>query len=193
MPLKKIAQKNLSLGFCKDSVLQVCAIIAKSVTVDCALVLFLRALLIQASCFECQALSCWLPVAALSSKQVESDSMVGTSSSLRDSVLPNAITFAAGASYGLTTVFVGQPLDTIKTRMQGISATNHGNGSSGFVSQLLGLYSKEGVRGLYRGGFPLMIGGSLMRSAQFGVRFVRSVISFFIPLNFIEFCYFSPF
>ena len=27
-----------------------------------------------------------------------------------------AITFAAGASYGLTTVLVGQPLDTIKTR-----------------------------------------------------------------------------
>ena len=28
------------------------------------------------------------------------------------------ITFAAGASYGLTTVLVGQPLDTIKTRLQ---------------------------------------------------------------------------
>ena len=32
------------------------------------------------------------------------------------------ITFAAGYAYGTTTVIVGQPLDTIKTRMQGMPA-----------------------------------------------------------------------
>lgn len=31
------------------------------------------------------------------------------------------------------------------------------------------LFAKEGIQGLYRGGIPLVIGGSLMRSAQFGV------------------------
>lgn len=83
------------------------------------------------------------------------------------SLIPNVITFVAGASYGLNTVFVGQPFDTIKTRMQGVSTTI--NAPSGFTSQFLDLHGKEGVRGLYRGGLPLMMGGSLMRSAQFGV------------------------
>lgn len=75
------------------------------------------------------------------------------------------VTFAAGASYGLTTVVVGQPLDTIKVRMQGMPSTAQQNaykvGSE--------LFYREGIRGLYRGGLPLFLGGSLMRSAQFGV------------------------
>lgn len=77
----------------------------------------------------------------------------------------NFAPFVAGASYGLTTVVVGQPLDTIKVRMQGLpSAAN----SSGF--KVAGdLFAKEGIAGLYRGGLPLFIGGAFMRSAQFGV------------------------
>jgi hypothetical protein len=76
-----------------------------------------------------------------------------------------AITFVAGASYGLTTVIVGQPLDTIKTRMQGIPE------SRGRSMLWVGrdVFAREGLRGLYRGGLPLLLGGSLMRSAQFGV------------------------
>lgn len=75
------------------------------------------------------------------------------------------VTFLAGASYGLTTVIVGQPLDTIKVRMQGMPSTGHQN------SYTVGrdLFAREGMRGLYRGGLPLFVGGSLMRSAQFGV------------------------
>eukprot|EP00566_Odontella_aurita_P017122 CAMPEP_0113559648 /NCGR_PEP_ID=MMETSP0015_2-20120614/19010_1 /TAXON_ID=2838 /ORGANISM="Odontella" /LENGTH=263 /DNA_ID=CAMNT_0000461301 /DNA_START=420 /DNA_END=1208 /DNA_ORIENTATION=- /assembly_acc=CAM_ASM_000160 len=76
-----------------------------------------------------------------------------------------AVTFAAGAFYGLTTVVVGQPLDTIKVRMQGMP--NHSTHSAFSVAKEL--FSREGVRGLYRGGLPLFLGGSLMRSAQFGV------------------------
>lgn len=81
------------------------------------------------------------------------------------SLVSSAITFAAGASYGFTTVLVGQPLDTIKTRMQGMPEAAQAN------SLRVGreLFLKEGVRGLYRGGLPLLLGGSLMRSAQFGV------------------------
>ena len=73
-----------------------------------------------------------------------------------------AITFAAGASYGITTVVVGQPLDTIKTRMQSMSHKT-------MLKVGTDLFAKEGIQGLYRGGIPLVIGGSLMRSAQFGV------------------------
>ena len=90
--------------------------------------------------------------------------------SKKDLYVPYAITFIAGASYGLTTVVVGQPLDTIKTRMQGVSKTSNYASASGATSMFVNLYKREGFRGLYRGGFPLMIGGSMMRSAQFGVR-----------------------
>jgi len=86
------------------------------------------------------------------------------------SLLPNAITFFAGASYGLTTVMIGQPLDTIKTRMQGLALSSKSQKSATRV--LRELYGTEGIRGLYRGGIPLLVGGSLMRSAQFGVRCV---------------------
>jgi solute carrier family 25 (mitochondrial carnitine/acylcarnitine transporter), member 20/29 len=75
------------------------------------------------------------------------------------------VTFIAGASYGLTTVILGQPLDTIKVRMQGMPSTGHQ--SSFTVGREL--FLREGIRGLYRGGLPLIVGGSLMRSAQFGV------------------------
>lgn len=72
------------------------------------------------------------------------------------------VTFAAGASYGLTTVVIGQPLDTIKVRLQSIpTGTPH--------SSTADLFRREGIRGLYRGGLPLFVGGSFMRSAQFGV------------------------
>jgi solute carrier family 25 carnitine/acylcarnitine transporter 20/29 len=78
------------------------------------------------------------------------------------SLAASVITFVSGASYGLTTVVLGQPFDTVKTRMQGMS-------SSSATHIARDLYIKEGLKGLYRGGLPLMIGGSAMRSAQFGV------------------------
>jgi len=81
------------------------------------------------------------------------------------SYIPHAITFFAGASYGFTTVIVGQPLDTIKTRMQGLSSKY----SNKMFQVASDLFQREGIRGLYRGGLPLFLGGSLMRSAQFGV------------------------
>lgn len=81
--------------------------------------------------------------------------------------------FIAGFAYGATTVVVGQPLDTIKTRMQAMES------AKGSFQVGLDLYKKEGLKGLYRGGVPLLLGGGLMRSAQFGVyenaiRIIRS-------------------
>ncbi|KAG7365032.1 mitochondrial carrier protein [Nitzschia inconspicua] len=75
------------------------------------------------------------------------------------------VTFAAGASYGLTTVIVGQPLDTIKVRMQGMPSAMQQSA----LTVGKDLFLQQGVRGLYRGGLPLFLGGSFMRSAQFGV------------------------
>ncbi len=78
-------------------------------------------------------------------------------------------TFIAGMGYGATNVLVGQPLDTIKTRMQAM--TN----SSGVVTPTTSMdvakriIQQEGFTGLYKGGTVMVLGGSLFRSAQFGV------------------------
>ena len=57
------------------------------------------------------------------------------------------ITFAAGASYGLTTVVVGQPLDTIKTRMQGLKAAEYSSTLDCFVK----IATREGPLQFYSG------------------------------------------
>eukprot|EP00449_Zooxanthella_nutricula_P008548 CAMPEP_0198508172 /NCGR_PEP_ID=MMETSP1462-20131121/12784_1 /TAXON_ID=1333877 /ORGANISM="Brandtodinium nutriculum, Strain RCC3387" /LENGTH=288 /DNA_ID=CAMNT_0044237437 /DNA_START=41 /DNA_END=903 /DNA_ORIENTATION=- len=73
--------------------------------------------------------------------------------------------FLAGAAYGLTSVVVGQPLDTVKTRMQ----ARPDSLNMGTCRVTLDLARSQGVRGLYRGGMPVFLGGTLFRSAQFGV------------------------
>lgn len=70
--------------------------------------------------------------------------------------------FVAGAGFGFTSVLVGQPLETIKTRCQARS-------SHGMATEARELFAREGVRGLYRGSMPIFLGGTLFRSAQFGV------------------------
>jgi len=73
----------------------------------------------------------------------------------------DSISFTAGMAYGATTVIVAQPLDTVKTRLQAIT-----NDST--INVFKDILKREGVKGLYRGGMPLLVGGSLFRSAQFG-------------------------
>ena len=73
--------------------------------------------------------------------------------------------FIAGFAYGGTTVLVGQPMDTLKTLKQVPSASP----GASFAQTITNLYSTAGIRGFYRGGMPLLLGGGLMRSAQFGV------------------------
>lgn len=89
-----------------------------------------------------------------------------TEISTENSYISYLITFISGASFGLTTVVLGQPLDTVKTRMQGLQGSTT---KSSAINVLRELYRSEGLKGLYRGGLPLVIGGSFMRSAQFGV------------------------
>ena len=82
--------------------------------------------------------------------------------------------FICGSAYGLTTVIVGQPFDTIKTRLQAshtpLSTSSNGPArSSGAFETGRQIFKTEGLRGLYRGGLPLIAGGAAIRSAQFGV------------------------
>lgn len=79
--------------------------------------------------------------------------------------------FLAGFAYGATTVLVGQPLDTMKTLQQTrITPVDGGKSKqSSLVSLAKELHAEGGIRAFYRGGMPLLLGGGLMRSAQFGV------------------------
>lgn len=91
--------------------------------------------------------------------------------------------FLAGFAFGVTNVVVGQPLDTIKTRIQ-VSLTH----SPSSLKTGLTIFRQEGIWGLYRGGIPLLIGGGLIRSAQFGVyeyvlRELRSLRDPSIPIS----------
>lgn len=73
--------------------------------------------------------------------------------------------FLAGWAYGAMSVLVGQPFETLKTRMQVHSSTT----APSLVAVAKTLYAEEGVRGLYRGGTSLFLGGAVIRSTQFGV------------------------
>ena len=81
--------------------------------------------------------------------------------------------FIAGFAYGTSSVIVGQPLDTIKTRMQALTNSNTSHNvkvsAPTSLSTARDIIRSEGIFGLYRGGLPLVFGGALIRSAQFGI------------------------
>lgn len=75
------------------------------------------------------------------------------------------IPFIAGFTYGITTTVVGQPFDTIKTRLQ----TGTSLKSSSAINIGKDIFRAEGIMGLYRGGLSVSLGGGAIRSTQFGV------------------------
>ena len=70
---------------------------------------------------------------------------------------------ACGVLFGATTVIVGHPFDTIKTRMQADSV--YRNSSTRAVA--IDIFKTNGIRGFYSGFVPPLIGSSIFRSIQF--------------------------
>ncbi|XP_063962798.1 uncharacterized protein LOC129270805 [Lytechinus pictus] len=76
-----------------------------------------------------------------------------------------AIGISVGVLYGTTSVLVGHPLDTIKTKMQAQS----GYEGTNMFKTLLKTLRTQGIIGLYRGSIPVLWGSGIYRSTQFGV------------------------
>mgnify|MGYP000122277999 CR=1 FL=1 len=77
-----------------------------------------------------------------------------------------AIGLGTGVLYGITSVAVGHPFDTVKTKMQAQTGFVQGGGMLTSFAKVL---RAEGVRGLYRGCVPPLWGSGLYRSTQFAV------------------------
>jgi len=78
-------------------------------------------------------------------------------------MVDNLITFCCGGVYGLVCTAVGQPFDTIKTRMQ----AKPGVEKFGSLSVGTKLFQSEGLGGLYRGTTPMLLSGGFQRASQF--------------------------
>ncbi|KEG13611.1 putative mitochondrial carrier protein [Trypanosoma grayi] len=75
------------------------------------------------------------------------------------------LAFLPGAAQGITTVVLGHPLDTAKTRMQAL-----GPGASRFFLRTSwNMVREEGVRSLYRGVTPPLVMSATKRSLQFAL------------------------
>eukprot|EP00386_Alphamonas_edax_P010347 GDKI01033494.1.p1 GENE.GDKI01033494.1~~GDKI01033494.1.p1 ORF type:complete len:226 (-),score=64.66 GDKI01033494.1:57-734(-) len=70
-----------------------------------------------------------------------------------------------GVLYGLTSVAIGHPFDTVKTKMQAQVAYQ----SSGMFNAFSTVLRTQGVKGLYAGCVAPMWGSGLYRSIQFAV------------------------
>lgn len=70
-----------------------------------------------------------------------------------------------GLLYGFTSPVIGQPFDTVKTKMQ----ADLGYMKMGMIASFRRLYMEEGIRGLYRGIIPPLFGSSIFRAVQFSV------------------------
>ena len=71
----------------------------------------------------------------------------------------------SGVSYGITSVLVGHPIDTIKNKMQ----AQEGYEAKNALRSLMKTIQNQGYRGLYRGATPQFIGSMFFRSTQFGM------------------------
>ena len=72
-----------------------------------------------------------------------------------------------GQIYGGTTILVGHPFDTIKTKMQ--AQSEHMGTKIGPIQTFKNVMVKEGPIGLFRGFWPPFMGAAFYRGAQFAV------------------------
>ncbi|CAI2377458.1 unnamed protein product [Moneuplotes crassus] len=73
------------------------------------------------------------------------------------------IDFTAGFVSGVVSLYVGHPLDTIKVRMQ-VTSGERCKGSLGIFKSIL---AKEGVRGLFKGALPPVLGNAPVNAVLF--------------------------
>lgn len=69
-----------------------------------------------------------------------------------------------GVLYGLTSVVVGHPWDTVKTKMQ----AQKGFEDAGMIRTIAKTFREQGPMAFYRGALPPLFGSMLFRSVQFG-------------------------
>jgi solute carrier family 25 carnitine/acylcarnitine transporter 20/29 len=74
------------------------------------------------------------------------------------------IGLSGGALFGTSSVALGHPFDTVKTKMQAQQGFENQNMLLAFKKT----FKSQGIRGFYRGGIPPLIGSGIYRSVQFG-------------------------
>lgn len=83
-----------------------------------------------------------------------------------DWYIEGLLTLISGTTYGITSILVGHPLDTVKTKMQAQNSFVHDNG---VIYAIKHLYKSEGLIGFYRGCIPPLIGSTIFRGLQFSI------------------------
>ena len=76
------------------------------------------------------------------------------------------LSLISGTAYGMTSIIIGHPMDTVKTKMQ---AQTTFNTSSNLQSTCTRIYKKEGIRGFYKGALYPFFGSIIFRSLQFSI------------------------
>lgn len=76
-----------------------------------------------------------------------------------------AIGLGVGVLYGVTSVVVGHPFDTVKSKMQ----AQKGFESASMFRTIAKTFKTQGIIGFYRGSIPVLWGSGIYRSTQFGV------------------------
>ena len=68
----------------------------------------------------------------------------------KDQPLSSGLTFVVGAFSGIVTVYTTMPLDTVKTRMQSLNASQYTSTLNCFVR----IFKEEGVKTFWKGTTP---------------------------------------
>ncbi|XP_054899859.1 solute carrier family 25 member 15b isoform X2 [Poeciliopsis prolifica] len=94
-------------------------------------------------------------------------------------VVQAIIDLSAGAIGGAACVFSGQPLDTVKVKMQTFPTLYRG-----FIHCIVSTYKQDGVRGLYQGTIPALVANVAENSVLFmSYGFCQQVIRFAAGLH----------
>jgi solute carrier family 25 carnitine/acylcarnitine transporter 20/29 len=80
-------------------------------------------------------------------------------------LLEGILSLVTGSVYGATSIIVGHPFDTIKTKLQ--AQSEFMLQENNLFSTIREVWKKEGIIGFYRGAIPPLVGSVMFRSLQF--------------------------